>query len=81
MGGSGSHCEEEILALSEEQMMMRELSQNRAYYEAKEAIIIGKKGAYAHMEYVSRCEDAWRKKKKREKQMTDQSVAVPRNQM
>ena len=42
MGVFGSHCgEEENCELSEEQIMMRELSNN---YAAKEAIMLGKKG-------------------------------------
>ena len=67
MGGSGSHCEDDDVVLTEDQKMIRELSQNKAYYAAKEAIMIGKKGSHVHLEYVNRCEDAYRKKLLRSK--------------
>ena len=70
MGASGSS------ELSEDQIMIRDLSNNLAYNAAKEAIMFGKKGAHSHVEYVNRCESNYRKRILREKHIADEWVIV-----
>ena len=56
MGASGSNCDDEW-ELSPDQRMRIELSKNRAYLSAKDAILNHKKGAEQKVEYVRRCEE------------------------
>ena len=66
MGGSGSHCGDVDIVLTEEEKIVRELSKNSAYTAAKEAIMLGIKGANAHVDYVIRCENSCRERFRRE---------------
>ena len=71
MGVSGSNCNE-----TWEDEMARDLSRNRAYCAAREAISKQHRGWEKKLAFVGRTEEAWRRARARDARLQDEWVLV-----